>query len=78
MRKIYQAVYVVECWKVWWYHYGCRPEDGDFGVAPSEEWRTMSAVKARNRPNIRRWGYPAAGDGVRRPPLLARLIARQA
>jgi hypothetical protein len=33
-----------------------RPQDDDFGIAPSEEWRTMSAPKARNHPNIRRWG----------------------
>jgi hypothetical protein len=35
---------------------GFRPEDDDFGIAPSEEWRTMSALKREIVPNIRHWG----------------------
>jgi hypothetical protein len=49
-----------------------RPQGVDFGLAPSEEWRAMSASKREIVPNIRRWGLLVHSSGVRRPPFLER------
>jgi hypothetical protein len=59
-----------------------RPQDADFGIAPSEEWRLMSAVRREINPNIRRWGLgwvrrgrpQAAVCGITISPLKSTLI----